>query len=312
MMEPVVIKADKKIYGTRYTEIYKFKSGHEVPIYEILNCHGLNQMIGYVKLINKEYGKVFYRGQCNLYSTMLPSLYHKSNNAKYMSERNQKLNSIINKTLADKVFMKEANLSGDMDEASIIIEGMLQHYGIETRCIDAVDNHWVALWFGLNKYHSERISDNVYASYTNIIKNAYQIYENERKSGEKESYFQYVILIAADKGKESFGVVFGNDMLTVDLRVALPSTFLRPHAQHGIVLKKKLHDCSCDFDISKNVVAILKIRNDLANVWLGDGELAKFSNLFPSQFHDHAYRILLEREDLFRDNINSIVQYIYE
>ena len=23
MMEPVVIKADKKIYGTRYTEIYK-------------------------------------------------------------------------------------------------------------------------------------------------------------------------------------------------------------------------------------------------------------------------------------------------
>lgn len=94
-MEPVVIKADKRIYGTKYVETYKFKSGHEVPIYEILNCHGLNQMIGYVKLINKAYGKVFYRGQCNLHDTMLPSLYHKSCSPRYKSERNQKLNSII-------------------------------------------------------------------------------------------------------------------------------------------------------------------------------------------------------------------------
>ena len=137
-------------------------------------------------------------------------------------------------------------------------------------------------------------------------------FENEGKTDDKESCYQYVILIASDKGKEAFGVIFGNDILTVDLRVALPSTFLRPHAQHGIILKKRLHDCSYDFDISKSVVGILKIRNDLANSWLGDGELAKFSNLFPSQFHDHAYRILLEREDLFRDSTNSIVQYIYE
>lgn len=311
-MEPVVIKADKRIYGTKYVETYKFKSGHEVPIYEILNCHGLNQMIGYVKLINKTYGKVFYRGQCNLHDTMLPSLYHKSCSARYKSERNKKLNSIIKKTLADEDFMKEVNLRNDLDEASIIIEGMLQHYGIETRCIDAVDNHWIALWFGLNKYHSERIGNNVYSSYTNRIKNVYQMFENEGKTDDKESCYQYVILIASDKGKEAFGVIFGNDILTVDLRVALPSTFLRPHAQHGIILKKRLHDCSYDFDISKSVVGILKIRNDLANSWLGDGELAKFSNLFPSQFHDHAYRILLEREDLFRDSTNSIVQYIYE
>lgn len=311
-MKPVVLKADKRIDGTKYVETYKFKSGQEVPIYEILSCHGLNQMIGYVKLINKEYGKVFYRGQCNLHDTMLPSLYHKNRSAKYKGERNQRLNKIIKKTLADNEFMKEANLRKDLDEAPIIIEGMLQHYGIETRCIDAVDNHWVALWFGLNRYHGERIGDNVYASYTNRMKNVYQMIENERKTADKESCYQYIILIAADQGKEAYGVVFGSDMLTVDLRVALPSTFLRPHAQHGIVLKKRLHDCLCDFDISENVVGILKIRNDLANLWLGDGELAKFSNLFPSQFHDLAYRILLEREDLFRDSVNSIVQYIYE
>ena len=136
--------------------------------------------------------------------------------------------------------------------------------------------------------------------------------DNERNKTEKESYYQYIILIAADNGKEAFGVISGNDMVTVDLRIALPSTFLRPHAQHGIALKRSLHEPTCDFDISRNVVGILKIRNDLADSFLGNGELVKFSNLFPSQFHDHAYRILLERQDLFRDNVNSIVQYIYE
>lgn len=311
-MGPEIIRENKIIYGTKYIETYTFKSGNNVPVYEVLNCHGLNQIIGYIKLINKDYGKVYYRGQCELYDTMLPSLYHKSCNPKYMSERNKKLNIIINKTLSDKRFMKEANLSSEMDEAPIIIEGMLQHYGIDTRCIDAVDNHWIALWFGLNKYHSERIGDNTYSSYTKRTKNAYQVLQNERETTKKESYYQYVILIAADSGSESFGVVSGNDITTVDLRVALPSTFLRPHAQHGIILKRRLHNASCDFDISQNVVGILKIRNDLADLWLGDGQLAKFSNLFPSQFHDHAYRILLERQDLFRDNVNSIAQYIYE
>ena len=307
-IKPIVIAADKNIHGTKYVKEFQFKSGHKVPIYEVLDCHGLNQIIGYIKLINKEYGKVFYRGQCNLHSTMLPSLYHKSNNVGYKNQANAKLNTIIKKTLADKRFMKEINLRADLDELKIIIEGMLQHYGINTRCIDAVDNHWIALWFGLNRYHSEYIGKNVYSSYTNRIQNAYQMLNRVTE----ELYYQYIILIAVDQGKESAGVVWGQDMITIDLRVALPSTFLRPHAQHGIVLKRRLHDSSCDFDISNNVVGILKVRNDLASLWLGDGELVKFRNLFPSQFHDHSYRVLLEREDLFRDDENSIVQYIYE
>lgn len=50
-----------------------------------------------------------------------------------------------------------------------------------------MDNHWIALWFGLNKYHSERIGNNVYSSYTNRIKNVYQMFENEGKTDDKES-----------------------------------------------------------------------------------------------------------------------------
>ena len=70
-MKPVVIKPEKVISGTKYIENFKFKSRHEVPIYEVTDCSGLNQIIGYIKLINKSYGKVFYRGQCDLYDTCL-------------------------------------------------------------------------------------------------------------------------------------------------------------------------------------------------------------------------------------------------
>jgi len=33
---------------------------------------------------------------------------------------------------------------------------MLQHYGSSTRCMDFVDNHWIALWFGLYQWVSTK------------------------------------------------------------------------------------------------------------------------------------------------------------
>lgn len=312
-MKPVVIKPEKVISGTKYIENFKFKSRHEVPIYEVTDCSGLNQIIGYIKLINKSYGKVFYRGQCDLYDTMLPSLYHGNQSLNIMQNKNKRLNKIIINALKDKKISKETHLKADDPLSLIVMEGMLQHYGINTRCIDAIDNHWIGLWFGLNKYYTERIGNVTYATYTNRMKNCYQLFNDMKIASEElSSFYQYLILLAADKKEENNGVVKGEDLITVDLRVALPSTFLRPHAQHGVILKKNLHKDNCDFDISNNVVGILKIRNDKAQMWLGDGELVKFNNLFPSQFHDYAYRILLEREDLFNDGVNSIVQYIYE
>lgn len=176
-----------------------------------------------------------------------------------------------------------------------------------------MDNHWIALWFGLNKYYSERIGKITYASYTSRFQNGYQLVCDDKiLKGDLSSLYQYLILVAVDSERESNGVIVGNDMITVDLRIALPSTFLRPHAQHGVILKRKLHDPSSNYDISQNVVGILKIRIDMAEKWLGNGELVKFDNLFPSQFHDHAYKILLERDDLFNDGLNSIIRYIYE
>ncbi|WP_024295020.1 FRG domain-containing protein [Lacrimispora indolis] len=310
MKKPKVL-GKNNIRGTIYVDDFKFSSGHSAPIYEVFDCHGLNKIIGYAKLLNQEYGKVYYRGQCNLYESLLPSLFHEKTNKSGM--KISKLKKIINASLNDKKFSKEIHLNKDNKNSYDIIEGMLQHYGINTRCIDAVDNHWIALWFGLNKYYCQSIGKITYATYINRIKNNYSSEMITRiLKGDDPLRYQYVMLIAADSNEAINGVENGNDIITIDLRIALPSTFLRPHAQHAIILKKRLHDNSCDYDISRNVVGILKVRNDIVYSWLGDGELVKFNNLFPSPFYDNAYRILLQRDDLFNDGKNSIVRYTYD
>ena len=312
-MKPIVMSETQSIVGTKYVETYQFKSDHKVPIYEVYDSHGLNQIIGYIKLLNREYGKVYYRGQCNLHDTMLPSLYHESQSPNFINNRNYKLNKIIEAASKDCSFLKEINREIGDESLTILIEGVLQHYGINTHCIDAVDNHWIAIWFGLHKYQCEVIKGIKYARYIERYQNAYQLITNEDiLDGKLTSMYQYILLIAAENGVEEQGINRAKTMTTVDLRTALPSTFLRPHAQHGVVLKRKPRDSSSNYDLSENVVGILKIRIDLARKWLGDGELVRFNNLFPSQFRDFSYRILLERDDLFSDDVNSIVRYTYE
>lgn len=43
-------------------------------------------------------------------------------------------------------------LTGDPQElARNKVEGLLQHYGVKTHYVDLADNHWIALWMGLNQ-----------------------------------------------------------------------------------------------------------------------------------------------------------------
>lgn len=46
-IKPIVIATDRNVHGTKYVKEFQFKSGHKVPIYGVLDCHGLNQIIGY-------------------------------------------------------------------------------------------------------------------------------------------------------------------------------------------------------------------------------------------------------------------------
>lgn len=179
----------------------------------------------------------------------------------------------------------------------LIIEGLLQHYGIKTHFIDVVDNHWIALWFGLYKA-IEIKSVKSYICYRKRTINKIKC----------DDGYQYMILIASNNNLTNLFNLneTKSETVTIDLRANTPSTFLRPHAQHGLVIRKLKNDETSGYDISKYVVGIIKISINCVDKWLGDGTLLTVDNLFPSPAYDLGYDLLLERNDLFKDLVCRI------
>lgn len=301
-----ILKDNLRIQDSVYVGSHTFKCGHTVPIYEVNNLHSLNQMIGHAKFNNSKYGKVYYRGECHLHDNLTPSLFR---GAKRYAGLLKQMNDIVRQMKNDPKFPQTLN-SGQLHEDEKV-EGLLQHYGVPTTYIDVVDNHWVALWMGLYKCsHYSKLND-----YLHYSKRELPIGDIAKgKEFDDKELYQYILLISLpyNTSRNDDGVNESEDFLQVDLRQALPSIFLRPHAQHGLVFRRKVHQLklASDYDVADTVVGILKIRIDHASKWLGNGELLTQENLFPAPGFDHGYDILLSRSDLFEGSRFKISQYI--
>lgn len=303
---PTIIKNISNPYITKIG-MHRFSNGNEVGLFEVSDYRALNQLIGYAKFQNTDYGDVYYRGQEALYNTLLPSISRKPGCKKYENA----LNSVIGKTLNDPRFVNTAKLSGfkGKDNPRLVAEAMLQHYGYSTHFVDVVDNHWIALWFGLNRF--KRIKHLAeYCVYEKRVINPVELI-NEKANAENEIY-QYLILVAVDNNAAPVerGIYIGNDIITIDLRSSLPSIFLRPHAQHGLVVRKNTHRPDESFDIASNVIAVVRLRIDRVAEWIGEGSLLSNHNLFPSAAYDYGYELLLQRSDLFATDSQVIAQYV--
>lgn len=345
------------IAGTTFVDNYTFSCGKTVPIYDVSTVHALNQLIGHAKFRNQEFGNVYYRGECKLHPTLKPSLFRKCRNAETPSAR---LMALINKVISDEPLAHELKLdSYDNRTKQHIIEGMLQHYGISTRYIDVVDNHWIALWMGLNQFHKIK-QVNTYAHYTeriipmveviNTLKqkpdfsalreiassldNSNEVSftsftdtlcktilnKGETTSSAKDldqSLYQYMLLIAIpySSRRNLTGIEESEHYIQIDLRQALPSTFLRPHAQHGLVVRKKVHppenqNGTDAYDLAQSIIGIIRLRIDRVKDWIGTGDLLTQTNLFPPPAFDNGYDLLLSRSDIFEDTTFSVTKYI--
>ena len=84
----------------------------------------------------------------------------------------------------------------------------------------------------------------------------------------------------------------GEETYTIDLRKALPSTFLRPCSQHGWIVRGK----ETDYDFDKKISCVVRVNVDLAAQMLGTGTLLSQENFFPNSEIDQGYNILLERQ----------------
>ena len=142
----IVYPNSKKIQTSMQIGVWENK----VPVFDVKDMYGLNQLVGYVKLINAETGTVLFRGQSKLYSHLISKIRRSD---KKFNERKNALNKTVNNILKDeplkKFFQfKVPSISGWEIYEKNLIEAVLQHYGAETFSMDFVDNPWIALWFG--------------------------------------------------------------------------------------------------------------------------------------------------------------------
>lgn len=294
-MSTDVIKKNLHIAGTSYLKDYTFSCGNTVPIYDISTMAGFNQILGYAKFINKESGQVLYRGQCKLYDSIIPSLFRNSTKTRKATT----LSKIVNNLLKSDDTKGEINLGTDLKQGRLIVEGLLQHYGVPTRFIDLVDNHWIALWMGLYECKKTKMND----LYFHFQKRELSFIDHLlNKEISEEDIYQYVILLSFPRAEKIIsGVSYLPGYYIVDLRESLSSTFLRPHSQHGIVAMRKVQDnnCSKDYDFAPAAIGILRCRIDFVDKWLGNGTLLTQENLFPPESVDKGYNLFNRNCDKF-------------
>jgi len=259
-------------------------------VYHVSNQHVMVQASGYLKhVLGKEKTSgVFFRGQSKLYPTLMPSLYRGTTTQKQKSIQDEAL----------KAYLRESEGKVLRGIAEYAREPLLQHYGIRTRWLDVVDNIWVALWFACHTAHA-----------TGPL-NEYLHFERRRPSIDpSKSDFVYVLMVQSGMDKvdpNMPGLYRGENTELIDLRVAAPSTFLRPHAQHGLLFRRSKGADHEHMDNAEFVVGVLRVHLRDALSWLGDGTLVSTHSLFPPATYDFGYRDLLNAAPLGNSMIASI------
>jgi hypothetical protein len=247
-------------------------SGHRV--FHVSSPHALLQAVGYLKHTAEPWERIFLRGQSRLYDSFAPTLYRGLSNKEAQGKRHERMSKVI-REIADAcpLFQKtEAHAQ----------EPLLQHYGIKTTWLDIVDNVWVALWFALHR--------------VSVSGPEHQYMHFDLRSHPDDGEFGYILLIKTeDSRKEKIrrGSLKGKTTEVIDLRIAAPSVFLRPHAQHGLLFRARAVEGGRLIDYSGAIAGIIRFPLILGKTWLGTGEIHNVRSLFPPPFFDKGYQILL-------------------
>jgi len=246
-------------------------------VFHVEDPHALVQAAGYLKHIHGciDEENIFFRGESKLYGTLPPTLFR---GAESQGAQARKI-GILNAALA--LARDENSIFQRLDQH--VHEPLLQHYGLKTSWIDVVDNIWVSLWFACHKAKAVgRINE--------------YLHFEQRTVAKEPGSFAYVLLVSADAKSvksSAAGIVIGKKTELVDLRVAAPSIFLRPHAQHGLLMRMRGDSHMRPLDYMPQVRGIIRINLGDALEWLGHGKMLGVHALFPPPFYDRGYDILL-------------------
>lgn len=264
--------AKLKIPGCTFTE----DKNSKCDVYHVNSPHALAQAAGYFKYMSgKNSASIFYRGQRQVYQSLSPTLFRHVKGQKAQSDRIR---------AARETYHEIARRNEIFDKVpSEAQEPILQHYGLKTSWLDLVDNVWIALWFAC---HNARTTGK-YEKYLHFERRDYIADLNP---------YAYILLIEAPNTLSHPyvpGLYRDKDAELVDLRVAAPSVFLLPHAQHGVLFRLRGDRVRRPVDYKSKIRGIIRTELRQALAWLGSGDLTGTHSLFPPAYYDKGYGILL-------------------
>ncbi len=212
-----------------------------------------------------------------------------------------------------------------------VIEAVLQQYGIPSRWIDAVDNIWIALWFACYQAKSTfslkldetpdsaKLDETPDGSKVNETPDAKKSAKKQKDLERTRSFthmvrrspraekpsqrFAFILLLegeafaAADDPKkkqkeDDFQKENIEDKVElIDLRKELASHYIRPHAQHGLLIRTHNYQ-----NMASLIQGVIRIDLEDALEWLGEGRILLPECIFPPPNYDTGFQWLLENE----------------
>jgi hypothetical protein len=249
-----------------------------LEVFDAPSSHALIQAAGYLKYnLAKSTGQgVFFRGQTRLYESLSPTLLRGVKEGPPNGRRRAKLDELLQSIDADGSALRA--VPPDCREP------LLQHYGIRTTWLDVVDNIWIALWFACHSANATGWPEE------------YLHFEKRIPKLRGEQEYAYVLLLASAHSTPLPGLPgrFRDERSeTIDLRTAVPSHFVRPHAQHGLLVRRLSKTGQPVSDNLPLHVGTIRVQLEAALDWLGDATTLTTHSLFPPAFYDYGYRELL-------------------
>ena len=273
-------------------------AGTGLRVLQVNSLPSLIQAVGYLKYtLNSEGCDVYYRGQNKLYST--PGIAR----GKYLFQASA-LRGVQTDDAAKKSFDRVATkveilkkmippkslpaTCADFQHKDDVLEGLLQQYGFDTAWLDVVDNLWVALWFACFENDKAIRSDS-----TGRPENARAYYHMVLRECVPEEY-AYIILLKSQRSGYALTDSFPLTK-TLDLRCELPSIFIRPHVQHGLLLKPSEKS---KYNMADLICGIIRINLKDAIKWMGEGRILTAESMVPPPNYDFGFRCLLDAEEI--------------
>ena len=277
------------------------RDGIQVEVIHCSTMEALIQEAGRFKFCND--GPVYFRGQRKLYEPGVPraSIYRDSSTCNAAIKELDRL--LFHLTGADASSWYEFAYGANFIDHNLVpknkplhdiplhsLEGLLQHYGVKTRWLDITDSVPHALFFALAQYETVKMKTTDTASnYDPKTKGSCcsRAMKNERvffDPNPDEEDVCYIMAISVGEPRKQQSAPKGlrryKNGLVLDVRESIPSQYLRPHMQHGLLYMPNVRH----LDSSENVEPSLRIfefSSKAALQWLGNGSMFTPESIYP-------------------------------